>query len=92
MKVVGANRRSLRPYDPQPFATRLAFLKAADTLQENDAAWDRLSLGGAEVHRIPGDHLSIHFPPQVETLAATLAGCIERALEETETVEEDREI
>jgi hypothetical protein len=45
-----------------------------------DAVWDGLALGGAEVHEVPGQHLSMHYPPYVEALAARLGECIERAL------------
>ncbi len=82
VRVVGANRRALRVYAPQPFETELAYLKAGDNPapHEADAVWAGLARGGAEVHMVPGNHLSMHAPPQVEALAARLRSCIERAL------------
>ncbi|HEV2846315.1 MAG TPA: thioesterase domain-containing protein, partial [Thermoanaerobaculia bacterium] len=87
--VVGANRRSLRAYAPQPFSAKLSVIKASETLLDNHAVWNGLSLGGAELHQVHGSHMSIHFQPQVETLAATLRDCIERALREKAEAERD---
>jgi surfactin synthase thioesterase subunit len=83
--VVSANRQALRAYAPQPFAASLVYLKAADNPVENqaEAAWSQLALGGVELHRVPGNHLSMHVRPQVQELAARLASCIERALGKT---------
>jgi thioesterase domain-containing protein len=90
VRVVGANQQALHAYRPQPLATRLVYLKAADHPLENHAAWARLALGGVEVQEVPGDHLSMHLPPHVETLAARLGAWIDAALRET-VEETDRE-
>jgi thioesterase domain-containing protein len=31
--------------------------------------WDRVALGGVEVVRVPGGHLSVLLPPNVDVLA-----------------------
>jgi acetoacetyl-CoA synthetase len=56
---------------------------------------DRLTIGryatqGLEVHRVPGAHLTMLEPPEVDGLAAVLRDCIERATEgeSVTTVEE----
>jgi thioesterase domain-containing protein len=84
VRVVAANRSAVRAYEPEPFATRLVYLRAASGLGD-DAVWNRLALGGAEVHEVPGSHLSMHAPPHVEALAERLGICIERALRETKS-------
>ncbi|MFL6234420.1 MAG: amino acid adenylation domain-containing protein [Thermoanaerobaculia bacterium] len=90
VRVVGANRRALRSYEPQPCRANLVYLRAAGSAEADDArVWAGLALGGAEIHEVPGGHLSMHFPPHVETLAARLGRCIEGALEAVE--ETDRE-
>jgi thioesterase domain-containing protein len=34
--------------------------------------WDRVALGGVEVVRVPGGHLSVLLPPNVDVLAKRL--------------------
>jgi amino acid adenylation domain-containing protein len=91
VRVVGANRRALRAYAPQPCRANLVYLKAATSEGDDAAVWSGLALGGAEIQEIPGGHLSMHFPPHVEELAARLGSCMERALGET-VEERDREV
>ncbi|MFL6234404.1 MAG: alpha/beta fold hydrolase, partial [Thermoanaerobaculia bacterium] len=79
VRVVRANRRAVRAYEPQPFDTGLVYIRAAGGLGD-DPVWDRLALGGAEVHEVPGSHLSMHFPPLTGELAACLRASIERVL------------
>ncbi|HTG36439.1 MAG TPA: non-ribosomal peptide synthase/polyketide synthase [Thermoanaerobaculia bacterium] len=79
VRVVHANRQAVRAYEPQPFDTSLFYIRAEEGLGD-DAVWAGLALGGAEVHEAPGNHLSMHFPPHAETLAARLRSCIEHAL------------
>jgi thioesterase domain-containing protein len=79
VRVVRANRAAVRAYEPQPFETRLVYVRAAAGLGD-DATWARLALGGAEVLEAPGNHLSMHFPPHAETLGARLRECVDSAL------------
>jgi thioesterase domain-containing protein len=77
VRVVRANRSAVRAYEPRPFDTGLFYVKAAEGLGD-DAVWAGLALGGAEVLEVPGSHLSMHFPPHAETLAARLRECVAR--------------
>ncbi len=79
VRVVRANRRAVRAYEPQPFDISLVYVRAAGGLGD-DPAWAGLALGVAEVHEVPGSHLSMHFPPYTGELAAALRAAIERAL------------
>jgi thioesterase domain-containing protein len=40
--------------------------------------WRRVAAGGLLLHRVPGDHLGALRPPHVSTLAATIAGILDR--------------
>ena len=42
--------------------------------------WSALCGGRAEIHRVPGDHLSALFPPHVAVLGARLEEILERPL------------
>jgi amino acid adenylation domain-containing protein len=41
--------------------------------------WSELVSGTIETHTVPGDHITMLNPPNVETLALKLSACIERA-------------
>ncbi|HEX4494362.1 MAG TPA: non-ribosomal peptide synthase/polyketide synthase [Thermoanaerobaculia bacterium] len=79
VEVVSANQRAIRAYVPAASDLRVTFLHAAAS-ESSAESWSGLALGGVEVHEVPGNHLSLHFPPQVEEAAAALRSCIEGAL------------
>jgi thioesterase domain-containing protein len=83
VRIVRAHRRAVRAYEPQPFDTSLVYVRAAEGLGD-DAVWAGLALGGAEVHEVPGSHMSMHYPPNTEMLAAALRTAVERALRRAE--------
>ena len=76
--VVSANQEAIRGYAPAASDVRVTFLHAADSESSADS-WRGLALGGVTVHEVPGNHLSLHFPPWVEEVAARLKACIEQA-------------
>ncbi len=41
--------------------------------------WEKLALGGVELHRVPGDHVSIVREPNVRTLARQITECLHKA-------------
>ena len=58
----------MRAYVPQSFEGSLTYLRAAES-ENGDSTWDGLALGGVEVHDVPGNHLSMHAPPNAGVLA-----------------------
>jgi amino acid adenylation domain-containing protein len=83
VRVVEANRRALRAYDPKSYDGSLTFVQAAES-EKGDATWAHLVRGGIEAHEVPGSHHSMHAPPHAAELAECLQSCIQRALEEGE--------
>jgi thioesterase domain-containing protein len=83
VRLLEANRRALRAYEPEPADLGVVYIRAAEGVRA-DAAWVPLAGGGVEVHEVPGSHLAMHFPPYVAALAARLAACVERAGEALE--------
>jgi thioesterase domain-containing protein len=81
VEVFVQNSRALRAYRPQPYDGRLVYFRAEENHPEErpEDAWNELSGGRAEVHRVPGDHLSALFPPHVSALGVRLREAIERA-------------
>jgi thioesterase domain-containing protein/acyl carrier protein len=73
------NQEAFSAYRPRPYMGRLFYFRAAASRPgaRPEAAWDELCGGRAEVHTVPGDHLSALFPPHVEILGARMRGAIE---------------
>jgi thioesterase domain-containing protein len=79
VQVVSANQEAMREYLPGESDVRLTFLHAAESDSSADS-WSAVALGGVEAHEVPGNHISLHFPPHAEAVAARLSGCIAEAL------------
>jgi amino acid adenylation domain-containing protein len=80
VQVVAANQEARRAYLPEPSGVRATYLRAAENEESQAGAWAAFALGGVEVQEVPGDHLSLHFPPHAEEAAARLGACIRKAL------------
>jgi thioesterase domain-containing protein len=82
-QVQKACRVAAQRYVPKVYPGRVLLFRASDrTLCSRDdlfLGWNDLALGGAEVHEIQGDHLSIVDEPAVRKLATDLALCLDRA-------------
>ncbi|MGD2116639.1 MAG: alpha/beta fold hydrolase, partial [Acidobacteriota bacterium] len=76
MDVVNANGQAMVRYRPQSHGGGLVHFRAAATAQRLErpeaTGWAELCRGEVEVEVIPGDHMSIHFPPHAEHLAGSL--------------------
>ncbi len=71
-------------YVPQPYAGRVTLFRNGNEEEtpEHELKWQKLALGGLEVHAVPGDHKTILLEPHVSVLAQRLRACIEAALAE----------
>jgi thioesterase domain-containing protein len=71
-------------YRPRPYPGRVTLFRAAQRPRGGVAdpflGWERLALGGIEVHEIPGTHTSLMREPGVRILARELTRCIDQAL------------
>ena len=74
--VMAANVDALYRYQPLPFPGAVLFFRAAERRSYDpprpELPWIELAGGGAEAVVVPGDHESMHEPPQVEAMAARL--------------------
>lgn len=76
--LVWANVRAVEAYRPEPYLGRIAVFRAADSFWDSPAAlasclgWEPVARGGIEMHDIPGDHLTILQPGNVDRIAAHL--------------------
>ncbi len=81
-RVLAHNAAALYTYEPQPWDGELTFFRAADRRPGDpprpELPWIDLARGGTRVVIVPGDHLSMHQPPQVETLGDHLRRTLDR--------------
>ena len=82
LKLVRRHGDALRAYRPEPYDGELVHVRAAVSAKRLErpevSGWAALCRG-AEVTIVAGDHLSIHFPPQVEAMTEVLRPALERA-------------
>jgi thioesterase domain-containing protein len=76
-RIAERHWRAVLGYRPKPYPGRITlfrsrfqspFLGLGSTL-----GWERVALGGVEVVRVPGGHLSVLQPPHVDVLARRLS-------------------
>ncbi len=91
LKVL-ANLWAVRRYVPRPYPGRIEIFLAKATLSDADsprAGWGEFAEGGAQVHEIPGSHVSIVGAhgiaveeSHMRVLAEKMSTCIDNALRE----------
>ncbi|MEH2175037.1 non-ribosomal peptide synthetase [Nostoc sp.] len=83
LRVYYANSQAVLNYVPQAYSKRIHLFrtKVQSSIAKEDPSlgWDRLTVGGTEIHHIPGNHLTMLRKPHIEVLAAQLRACIEKA-------------
>jgi len=81
LRVFYANSQAVLNYVPQAYPGRVNLFrtKVQSNIAEEDSSmgWDKLAVGGTEVHHIPGNHLTMLRKPHIQVLAAQLKACIE---------------
>lgn len=84
-RIWDANARAIKDYYQEPYDGRITLFMASDYYarfyQDVRLGWHAYALKGLELHLIPGDHLTMMYPPNVEVLANTLTTCIDRVIE-----------
>ncbi len=80
--VRAAALRAERQYVAQTYPGRVTLFRARETdlayVDEQVKGWESVSLGGVEVHEIPGDHATMMQDPQVRQLAAQIRVCLDK--------------
>ncbi|MBR8834795.1 MAG: amino acid adenylation domain-containing protein [Stigonema ocellatum SAG 48.90 = DSM 106950] len=83
LRVFYANSQAVLNYVPQVYPKQITLFKTRDNSSMSDRnpsrGWDKLALGGTEVHTIPGNHLTMLRKPHIQVVAAQLKACIEKA-------------
>ncbi|MEM9721917.1 MAG: condensation domain-containing protein [Bacteroidota bacterium] len=85
VRIWNANEVAINSYFMEPIDCRLTLFLADQNYtrfyEDTRLGWSEYALKGLEVHVVPGDHLSIMYPPNVEVLAEKLKVCINRVEE-----------
>jgi thioesterase domain-containing protein/SAM-dependent methyltransferase/acyl carrier protein len=74
LRVFHANVRADSRYRPQRYPGQVTLFRAAD--QDSTWGWGNIATNGVELHQIPGHHMNILRPPQVQFLAKKLLTCL----------------
>jgi amino acid adenylation domain-containing protein len=74
LQVFQANVRADSHYRPQRYPGQVTLFKTAD--QDSTWGWGDIAANGVELHQIPGNHMNVLRPPQVQLLAQKLSACL----------------
>jgi thioesterase domain-containing protein/acyl carrier protein len=80
--ILRTHTEAWRRYSPRSYRGSIHFFRAAEQpekiVKEPCMGWERIAVGGVELHRVPGDHLSVMQEPHVRSLADKLTRCLNR--------------
>jgi thioesterase domain-containing protein len=76
IQVFRANVRAESRYRPQRYPGRVTLFKTASRSQDSTWGWGDVAANGVELHQIPGHHMNVLRPPQVQVLAEKLSACL----------------
>ena len=83
LRVFYANSQAVLNYVPQAYPKKINLFrtKVQSNIAKEDSSmgWHQLTVGGTEIHHIPGNHLTMLRKPHIQILAAQLKACIEKA-------------
>ncbi|WDD36480.1 amino acid adenylation domain-containing protein (plasmid) [Nostoc sp. UHCC 0926] len=83
LRVFYANSQAVLNYVPKAYPKRINLFRTKVQLsiakEDPSLGWDQLTIGGTEIHHIPGNHLTMLRKPHIQILAAQLKACIEKA-------------
>jgi amino acid adenylation domain-containing protein len=74
LQVFQANVRADSHYRPQRYPGQLTLFKTAQ--QDSTWGWGDIAADGVALHQIPGQHMNVLRPPQVQVLAEKLSACL----------------
>jgi thioesterase domain-containing protein/SAM-dependent methyltransferase len=74
LQVFQANVKADSRYRPQRYPGQVTLFKTAH--QDSTGGWGDIAANGVELHQIPGHHMNVLRPPQVQVLAEKLSACL----------------
>ena len=89
-RIWDANALAIKNYYQEPYNGRITLFMASDHYarfyQDVRLGWHAYALKGLELHIVPGDHLTMMYPPNVEVMAKELHACIDRVIEKRSNI------
>jgi thioesterase domain-containing protein len=76
LQVFQANVQADSHYRPQRYRGQVNLFRTADKHQDSTWGWGDIAANGVELHQIPGHHMNLLRPPQVQVLAEKLSACL----------------
>ncbi len=84
-----AHSEAAEKYIPQTYKGKVTLLAVEEQMRvegegfelDPNLGWSNLAAGGLEIHRIPGDHISLLREPHVQVVAEKLQACLKSALQ-----------
>ena len=76
LQVFHANVQADSRYRPQRYSGRVTLFKTAAEHPDSTWGWGDVAAKGVELHQIPGHHMNVLRPPQVQILAEKLLACL----------------
>lgn len=85
-RVQESGNRAADIYVPQPYQGKVTLFRATQQPKgiypDPTLGWEKLALGGLEIHDVPGHHGAIVREPRVRLLAKKLNECLKKNQEE----------
>ena len=82
-----SNYLAFRNYMARPYPGKVTIFTASENLPSKKhlirTVWSRVALRGAEMHEVPGDHVTLIEEPHVKVLAEKLRACMDAFRQET---------
>ena len=72
LHVFRANVLADSRYRPQRYPGRVTLFKTETEHPDSTWGWGDIAVNGVELHQIPGHHMNVLRPPQVQVLAEKL--------------------
>jgi thioesterase domain-containing protein len=76
LQVFQANVRADSRYRPQRYPGQVTLFKTAG--QNSTWGWGDIAADGVELYQIPGHHMNVLRPPQVQILAEKISACLNK--------------
>jgi len=76
LQVFQANVQADSRYRPQRYSGPVTLFKTDAKHQDSTWGWGDIAANGVELHQIPGHHMNVLRPPQVQVLAEKLSACL----------------
>ena len=84
LKTWMAHQEAMHAFSMEPYPGRVIFFRPTEAMKlhnpKTHLPWIDLVQGTIEIHRVPGNHLTMNFPPGVKTLASHLRRALSSAV------------